>query len=94
MRKREKMATRRATRKKAATLHGADGFVIRPDYDATVAQLGEAPVFTDEEFEFVWPETASSDAVGKFIYVPASEYDEVVAQLSGDYTVIKTGGAE
>ena len=89
------MATRRATRKKAV-LHGSDAFAIRPDYDATVAQLGEAPVFTDAEFEFVWPDTASGEPVGKFIYVPASEFDKVVAQLSGDYTAIPLpeGGAE
>jgi hypothetical protein len=76
---------------RVATLHGADGFVIRPDYEATVKQLGDAPRFEDSEFEFVWPDTVSGDTVGKFIYVPASEYDEVVAQLSGDYTVIPTG---
>lgn len=77
---------------KPEVLHGTKDFVLRPDYEAMVAEFGEPPLGVPEECRFHWPAeplkvVAPHSSTGRYIYVGSNT--NVDASHSGsDVTVI------
>lgn len=44
-------------------LHGTKNYVLRPEYDAVVAEFGAPPIGFPEECQFRWPETPEDELV-------------------------------
>lgn len=77
---------------KPETLHGSKGFVLRPDYEAMVAEFGEPPLGVPEECKFHWPAeplkvVAPHSSTGRYIYVGSNAKVDA-SHSSSDVTVI------
>lgn len=67
------------------TLAGTD-YVLRPDYDAVVAQYGEPPLGFPAECEFAWPETSEEELeqLTKELVKIRKSYEDTKAKVTRD----------
>lgn len=67
------------------TLAGTN-YVLRPDYDAVVAELGEPPLGFPPECEFAWPETSEEelDALTKELVKVRAKFEDNKAKVARD----------
>lgn len=67
------------------TLAGTD-YVLRPDYDAVVAEYGEPPLGFPKECEFVWPETSEDElmALAAELVNVRKSYEDTKARVTRD----------
>lgn len=78
-------------KRKPEVLHGTKDFVLRPDYEAMVAEYGEPPLGVPDECKFHWPAeplkvVAPHSSSGRYIYVGSNA--QVDASHTSDVTVI------
>jgi len=61
-------------------------YVLRPDYDATVAEFGEPPLGYPDECKFAWPETSEEEltALAAELVKVKAQFEDTKAKVTRD----------